>query len=171
MKTLNKKQCIADANDVFSYIDSDFRNWKTNKLVESKNGDILVVHELTEDETFAQMFTDPEKMWLSQSQIIEFCQNRKSELSEWYTFFLFKVSNEFFVAYVLAYPDGYLNAHCRRFSDGIVWYAEHRYRIVIPQLTLKTSEPKTPSDFDSLTISNLEKRIEKLESLFNPKLL
>lgn len=156
-KTTGKK-VIAEASDVFSYIDSDFRNWKTDKKGVKTADMNLSVCELTEDMTFAQMFTKPEDMSLSQEQIIQFCTEHKDKLKQdWYTFFLFKVDSEFFVAGVDVYSDGHLGVRVGQFSRDYVWGAERRRRVVLPQLTLELSAPDTLN----LSLSDtLQKAIE-----------
>ncbi len=174
LKTISeypKAQVIADAKDVFIYIDSDFKNWHTDKTMETKNGNTLYVYEQTEDATFAQIFTEPEKMWLSQEQIIEFCRNHKNDLSpSWYTFFLFKVDSKFFVAYVDVYPGG-LYVRVYEFSYDDVWLAEFGNRFVLPQLISKPldSDPLKLCHCDTLKkrVKALEDMIEKIKSAFN----
>lgn len=116
---------IAQATDVFtSYIDSNFKTWGIDKKGRPTKKVNLQVREMTEDGTFAQIFTDPENMCISQEQIIEFCKNHKEKLSqEWYTFFLFKVDEKFFVARVLVDDRYGLYASVHEFSYGLVWHA------------------------------------------------
>lgn len=173
MKTITiqkkKEQTIANATDVFYYIDSDFKNWKTDKISKLKNGSTLVVHDITENKTFAQIFTDPEKMWLSQGQIIEFCRSHKDELSKnWYTFFLFKVGDDFFVARVVVNSGGFLYADVYRFSNDSVWDAGRGRRVVIPQLIPKPLDKETLSPLEILTLESRLKNVEQfLREHFN----
>ena len=158
MKTItlqNKKESlIANANDVFTYIDSDFKKWHTNEVTEPKNGNTFEVHNLEKDSMFAQIFTDPENMWVSQGQIIEFCKNHEDELSKnRFTLFLFKVKSKFFVVHVLVNPDG-LSVGVDEFSDTYVWYAEYGNRFVLPQLTFRNSESETLNHSDSLALES-----------------
>ena len=55
---------------------------------------------------------------------------------------------------------GELMAYVRRFSDGRVWYAEDRHRVVVPQLALKSSELSLSSS-DTLSIANRVKSLEE----------
>lgn len=130
------KETIANANDTFVYIDSDFKNWNTSVHGTKTKAIELAVCELTENSIFAQMFTKPDEMALSQEQIIDFCKNHKDKLvQDWCTFFLFKVGNKFFVAGVCVDPGGlFVNVH--EFSRGRVWNAEVGDRFVLPQLSL-----------------------------------
>ncbi len=148
--------------DLFtSWFDSDFENYKTD--VKGKNTKELKVEvrELTEDSTLKDIFnsisTDTDSLVLSQGQIIDYVKNHKDFLTDWYTFFLFKVSDEFFVAGVRVDGGGRLAVGVNRFSYDDVWGAEFRLRIVVPQLALKNSES---SPLDTLT---LESAIEKVK--------
>lgn len=149
-----KPRYIAEASDIFYYIDSDFKNWGTDKDDNTPWHTTVEVKEITKDGTFAQIFTDPEKMCLSQGQILEFCRNHKKELRQdgYATFFLFKALDEYFVAYVYVYSGG-LGVYVRRFSyDPVFWRAQCRRRIVIPQLKSIPLETVALSSSDSLTL-------------------
>lgn len=163
---------ITEASDVFTgYIDSDFKNWKTDVLSEKTSEAKISIFDLTENKTFAQIFTDPEKMCMTQAQIIYFVKNHKDLLRTdgYATFFLFKVGNEVFVAGVYFYGGGRLGVDVLRFSRGDVWGAENRHRIVVPQLALESSEtePLTPSYSDFLTLERIEKKLDLLLKHFN----
>ena len=131
---------IADADDVFpGYIDSDFVNYKTNIPGQPTKETPVQVFEMIKDGTFAQIFggfgENLDRLCLSQYQIIRFVKDYEKWLrADGYgTFFLFKVGNEFFVAYVHRY-DGGLEVDVRRLSLDYVWSAEFRLCIVVPQL-------------------------------------
>lgn len=131
---------IADAKKVFSHIDSDFKNWGLNVAPEFTDMTDIAVLEQDTDLTLAQIFTRPDEMCMTQAQIVEFCKSHKDLLNrDWYTFFLFKVGDEFFVAYVDVYGD-VLYVDVRQLSYGNVWNAEYRLRIVVKQLALKNLE-------------------------------
>ena len=137
-------ETIAQATDLFTgYIDSDFRNWGCDVKSEPTKTTQVFVHEMIKDGTFAQIFNgmsdDLNSLCLTQSQIIQFVKKHRKWLrTDGYgTFFLFKVGEEFFVAYVSFYSGGRLEVRVARFSYGRVWYAALRRRIVVPQLTLK----------------------------------
>lgn len=163
MKTLHQNitlpettgtQTIAQATDVFYYIDSDFKAWGTDKKGTENKPLEVTVCELTENMTFAQMFPKIEEMTLTQEQIIEFCKTHKDKLQkDWYTFFLFKVGEEFFVADVYVDPGG-LDVYVSRFSRDNVWVAENRHRIVLPQLALKHVDPVTLRNSDSVSLES-----------------
>lgn len=156
----NPHEYIANATDVFSYIDSDFKSWNTN-IGEDTDSEIssCSVSELTENKKFSDIFTDPEHMYLSQKQVIDFCRNHKDQLSENYTFFLFKVGTELFVASVYVRSGGGLGVDVNRLSDGRVWSAERRHRVVFPQLT------PHPLDSDSLTPRSSDTVESKLDRI------
>ena len=142
---LKGTRTIAQAPELFTgWLDSDFKNCGTDikgsKTKETKETK-LVELEMDKDATFADIFTDPEAMALSQEQILYFVENHKDKLHPdgWYTFFLFKVSNDFFVAHVSRSGRG-LRAFVVRLSRGSVWNADDRRRVVVPQHSLESSD-------------------------------
>lgn len=135
-------ETLAQAKKTFpSGIDSDFKNWKLDVSAEATEETQVQVHEMVKDATFAQMFgslgNDLDKLCMTQHQIKTFCEQHSTWLrTEGYgTFFLFKVEDQFFVAYVNVYSDG-LYVRVRRFGDDRVWSAEYQHRLVSPQLTV-----------------------------------
>lgn len=139
-------EIIAEAGDLFKgYLDSDFVNWNTNVKGNPTEAQNVQVHEMTKDGTFKQIYgglgTDLNALCLSQAQIIQFVKNHRKWLrTDGYgTFFLFKVGDEFFVAYVFVHSDGSLDANVGRFSYGSVWFAVGRFRFVVPQLALASA--------------------------------
>lgn len=140
------EQVIAHASDVFSWIDPDFENWKTNVSVKGTTlPTTFDIYELTEDKTLAQIFTDPKKQFMTQSQIIEFCKNHKDQLRDdgYGNLFLFKVDKKFFVVSVYVRSVGKLRASVRHLDNDSVWYTECRRRVVIPQLPLESLESES----------------------------
>ncbi len=134
-------ETLATAKETFkSGIDGDFKNWGTNKPGVSTEDTAVQVHEMVKDATFAQMFgslgTDLDKLCLTQAQIKNFCKKHPNWLRKdgYATFFLFKVEDQFFVAFVYVYSDG-LNVFVFRFGYDFVWFAECSLRLVVPQLT------------------------------------
>jgi len=118
---------------LFDYTDSDFANWNLNDIGKPKPKTELSVLELTETMTFKQMFTHPEKMTLTQEQILEFVKNYKFDDKTY--FFLFKNRDKFFVARVLLLLDGELKVVVNRFERDHIWIAGSRFRVVVPQTT------------------------------------
>lgn len=142
---LKGTKTIADSK-LFNFIDSNFKNWGIDTLGKhiKKIGTFeqnLEVLEMDEEATFKDIFTNPEKMVLTQEQILWFVENHKDKLRKnWYgNFFLFKVNGECFVAVVDVFGDGQLRVAVVRFSGDGVWSSEVRLRVVVPQLT-----PSTP---------------------------
>jgi len=133
-------ETIANAKDIFkSGIDSDFKNWGTDKPGQATEETAVQVHEMVKDATFAQMFgslgTDLDKLCLTQHQIKKFCKKHANWLrTDGYgTFFLFKVEDQYFVANVNVRGDG-LRVYVGRLESGYVWGAEGLRRVVVPQL-------------------------------------
>lgn len=137
---------IAQAADVFTgYLDSDFKNWKTDKPSSPTAAQALSVYEMRKDATFKQMYdslgADRDALCLTQAQIIEFCKKHRDKLRQdgYATFFLFKIDRpegkgpEYFVACVDVDERG-LGAVVYRFDGPGVWGAGGRRRVVLPQL-------------------------------------
>lgn len=152
-------ETLAEAADVFtSWIDSDFKNWNTNKPGITTKEQAVDVHELIQDATFAQMFgslgTDLDKLCLTQAQIKNFCKKHPNWLRTdgYATFFLFKVEDQFFVARVDVQSAG-LRVSVHRFEYDRVWDAEDSRRMVVPQLETQELNPasSTLKSFDSYT--------------------
>ncbi|MCX6763789.1 MAG: hypothetical protein NTZ97_03620 [Candidatus Moranbacteria bacterium] len=139
-------ETLADAKDVFAYIDSDFKNWGLDKKASATGKTPVQVFEMSEDATFRQMFnsfsTERKKLCLKQSQIKKFVKKHSKWLRTdgYATFFLFKkdetkdADDNFFVAYVHFYSGDKLEVNVNRFENDIVWSAEVRRRLVVPQL-------------------------------------
>ena len=141
IETCDGTQTIATAKKTFkSGIDGDFENWGTNKPGNSTQKTSVQVHELVKDATYPQMFgsfgTDLDKLCLTQHQIKLFCEVHKDWLRKdgYATFFLFKVDEQFFVAYVYVSSDG-LHVSVRRFERDRASGTGRSHRVVVPQLT------------------------------------
>lgn len=133
-------ETLAEAGDVFAYIDPDFNNWGCNIPTQPTQDVDVEVRELINDGKFTQIFgsfdVDLEKLVFTPAQIKSFAKNHRDWLRTevWATFFLFKVGNEFFVVRMYVDGDGRLMVDVFRFSRDRVWDAESRLRIVVPQL-------------------------------------
>ena len=133
-------ETLADANDVFGYIDSDFKNYGTDEPGIPTNKTPVRVHEIVKDATFVQIFGslsgDLNKLCLTQAQIKYFCMKHRTWLCTYGygTLFLFKSKNTFFVAGVGVNSGDTLEVNVDRLEDSHVWHAENRRRVVVPQL-------------------------------------
>jgi len=119
-----------------SYIDNDFKNWGLDKRTKATPKTDLFIYEITEDAIFKEMFTgDLDKLVMTQSQIIDFCDKYLSKLikDSYRTFFLIKENNEYFVVSVSVNSFD-LYVYVVRFENDFVWSAECQHRIVVPQL-------------------------------------
>ncbi|MEK9131331.1 MAG: hypothetical protein AAB447_00280 [Patescibacteria group bacterium] len=135
------KKTLAKADKLFTgYLDDDFKNWGLDVEAPPTKPMNVTVHQLVKDGDFSKIFgglsDNLDSLCLTQSQIIEFVkEHRKWLRTDGYaTLFLFKVEDEFFVAYVHLYSDGTLGAHVYRFGHDYVWIAGHRRHVVVPQL-------------------------------------
>ena len=135
---------LARATDVFSYIDSNFRNWACDVEGQATEETPVQVYEMVENITLHKMFGDFEveadHLSLTQTQIKQFVKRYPDWLKKGGngTFFLFNVGSEFFVAAVYFFSDGRLGVRARRFSLDRIFLAKKRHRLVVPQLALKS---------------------------------
>lgn len=141
--SVDGKETLANAKDLFAYIDSDFKNWGADEKGSATKETPVCVYEMTKDATFAQMFgslsSDPRKLCLTQSQIIDFVKKYRNWLRTdgYATFFLFESNNQLFVAGVGVGSGGAaLGVGVSRFENSCVWSAAYRRRLVVPQLVV-----------------------------------
>ena len=134
------RKTITQASGVFSYTDSNFKNWGTDVAGRATPATPVAVYEQREDADFAKMFgslaDDPSKLVIEQDQILNFIQKYRNWLRQdgWATFFLFQSGSEFFVALVCCFSGGLLGVRVLRLEYFLVWLAVLRYRLVVPQL-------------------------------------
>ena len=140
LNSVDGKEILADAKDLFMYIDSDFKNYGADEKGLA-TGEIFVhVYGMTKDATFSQMFnslsSDVKKLCLTQAQIKGFVKKYRHWLRAdgYATFFLFESNSQLFVANVHVRSDGGLEVNVRRFEYSLVWRAECCLRVVVPQL-------------------------------------
>lgn len=133
-------EILAEANDVFAFIDSDFKNWGADEKGPEIGETPVRVHEMVQNCTFSQMFgslsSDVRKLCFTQAQIKGFVKKFRRWLRTdgYATLFLFESHDQFFVAFVYVRSDAKLHVFVARFGDSYVWYAECRRRVVVPQL-------------------------------------
>jgi hypothetical protein len=137
LQPTNGSAIIANATDVFNWVDPDFKNWGTD-VSDNPTGQARVrVYEMVKDGNLQKIFCglsdDLNLLCLTQDQIIQFVKKHRRYLrTEGHaTFFLFKVGNEFFVAYVYLHSGGRLEVFVRRFSDDYVWSAGYLLNRVV----------------------------------------
>jgi hypothetical protein len=136
------RQTIAQARDVFSYIDSNFKRWGCDVPSQStKKITPVSVYEMAQDATFSELFGDcgveADHLFLTQAQIKQFVKRYTHWLKTGGngTFFLFKSGDEFFVAAVFLFSDGRIGVRARRFSLDRVFRSRKHHRLVVPQFT------------------------------------
>jgi hypothetical protein len=131
------RKTLADATEVFRYIDSNFEHWNCDLPGARTEETPVQVYEMARDSNFQEIFGSFgaafDRLALTQAQIRQFAQR----YSDWLkkggngTFFLFKVGNEFFVAVVYFFSDGRLGARLRRLTLERIFRAEKRHRLVV----------------------------------------
>ncbi len=135
-------ETIADnGKGVFTgWIDPDFKNYGANGRGQATPETKVQVYEMIEDADFATMFgslnEDTDKLCLTQHQILEFVRSRPDLLTGdgYATFFAFKSKGKLFVVDTGKLGGGPLGAAISRFGYGSKWPAQHRLRVVVPQL-------------------------------------
>lgn len=140
----NGTETLASANDVFTYISPDFRNWGCDKVEQATSEVVVEVYEQIEDATYPVIFGSIDQNFdllaLTTPQIKNFVVNHAEDFlldAEWTCFrFLFKVVDEFFVADVRILRDGTRDVRVTRFLDGSVRHAEYHHRIVVLSHTI-----------------------------------
>ncbi|MFH0891374.1 MAG: hypothetical protein V1867_01185 [Candidatus Falkowbacteria bacterium] len=135
-------ETLADATDVFAWIDPDFKNWGADEPGPATGKTQAVVYEMVKNGTFADMFGslngDIRRLCFTQAQIKLSVKKHRNWLRDdgYGTFFFFQSKGEFFVADVALYSGGRLNVHVLRLENSLVWNAVRRPRLVAPQLAL-----------------------------------
>jgi len=133
---------LSDAVVFPGYVDPDLKRWGCNVVSKAKPETPVAVHDLCDNGTFQQIFggqgVDLDQLCLTPHQIKQFVRTYPEHLHpEGYaTFFLFKVAGKFFVAGIYWRAACRLEVRVRRLSHDDVWYADGRYRVVLPQLAL-----------------------------------
>jgi hypothetical protein len=133
-------EILASANDVFSFISPDFKNWGCDKAELATPEMVVEVYQQVEDAEYLKIFgslnQNLDRLVLTTPQIKNFVVNHAKDYlleAEWTCFrFLFKVGNEFFVADVRILKGGNRAVRITRFLDGTIRHAEYRHRIVVP---------------------------------------
>lgn len=139
LDAVDGKKVLVDAKNLFTYIDSDFKNWGADEPGQSTGETPVEVYEMAKDTTFSQMFGslsgDARKSCFTQSQIKSFVKKYRNWLRTdgHATFFLFESRGQFFVASVVVRSDGF-RVFVSRFERSDVWGAGFRHRVVVPQL-------------------------------------
>jgi len=140
------QETLAQATDVFRYIDRNFEDWKCNRVGRATKETQVQVYEMVTDATFQEMFSGfaaaVGRLTLTQAQIKQFVRRYPDWLKKGGngTFFLFKVGTRFFVAAVYLFSDGRFGVRVRRFALERVFRAHKRHRLVVRISPLLTPE-------------------------------
>jgi hypothetical protein len=131
------QETLADATDVFRYIDSNFERWNCRGDGPPTKETPVQVYEMVRDSTFQEMFggfgVALERLVLTQAQIKQFVRRYFDWLKKGGngTFFLFNAGKEFFVVALYLFSDGRLGARVRRLALERVFRATKRHRLVV----------------------------------------
>jgi hypothetical protein len=137
-------ETLASANDMFSSISPDFKNWGCDKAEPATPDVVVEVYEQIEDADYPKIFgsldQNLDRLTLTTPQIKSFVVNHAKDYlleAQWTCFrFLFKAGSELFIADVRVLSDGNREVRVTRFLDGSVRHAEYRHRIVVPQVVV-----------------------------------
>lgn len=130
-------QTIVKATELFAGIDDHFTEWGLNEP-EPATGEISIdIYKMISDVTAVKAFTeitnDLDKIVLTQSQIIRFCQKYSDQwLTKNYgTFFLTKKRGYYFPVRVLRYnSDNYVFVY--ELGSGAIWGGQSRCNVAVP---------------------------------------
>lgn len=142
------KEILANANEVFAYIDGEFRNPRTDEPGHPTGEALVEVYEVIKDATFEQMLgslgadrrilASVRKLCFTQAQIKSFVKDKKHRnwlrADGYGTFFLFESFSFFFVACVFVNSGGFLRVFVYRLVNSAIWDADDQHRLVVPQL-------------------------------------
>lgn len=109
----------------FEYIDLDFKNWGLDKVEKATTEMKFDILEITENMTFAQMFPNPEKVVMTQAQVLE-CEKQNTES---YTQ-LYIIRESAGRYYVVSASKGEVRVHL--IESNTMWGIQRSRRIVIP---------------------------------------
>jgi hypothetical protein len=131
------QETIAQAGDVFRYVDSNFKHWRCDVAALPTKETAVQVYEMVRNSTFQELFNGfgvaLDSLALTQAQIKQFVKH----YGEWLkkggngTFFLFKIGDEFFVAAAYFFSDGRLGVRVRGLTLERVFRAQKRHRLVV----------------------------------------
>ena len=131
------QETLAQATEVFRYIDRNFERWNCNTAGLPTNETVVQVYEMVTDCTFQEMFDSfgipIDSFALTQAQIKQFTMLYPNWLKRGGngTFFLFKVDGEFFVSAVYFFSDGRVGVRLRGLALERVFRAQKRHRLVV----------------------------------------
>jgi len=135
----DSKSKIYGNNKIFNYISIDFEKPEFNKNSCATSETFVDIYEIIEDAKLAEIFTslncDLDKLVMTQSQIVRFCEKHPTWLHQngYATFFLIRENDEYFVVRVRMNAVG-LGVDVGRLGYVHVCYAEYRHRVVLPQI-------------------------------------
>jgi hypothetical protein len=131
------QETLAQAADIFRYIDSNFEQWNCNLAGPPTKKTPVQVYEMVRDSTLQEMFGEfdvpLDRLALTQAQIKQFAMRYPDWLKKGGngTFFLFEADSEFFVAALYLFADGRLGARVRRLTVTRVFRAKKLHRLVL----------------------------------------
>jgi hypothetical protein len=130
LRPTDGQETLAQAAEVFRYIDRNFEHWNCNTAGLPTKETLVQVYEMVRDSTLQEMFGSfglpLDSLVLTQAQIKQFTMLYPDWLkrSGNGTFFLFKVGGEFFVSAVYFFSDGRIGVRLRGLTLERVFRAQ-----------------------------------------------
>jgi hypothetical protein len=131
------QEILAQATEVFRYIDRNFEHWNCNTRGLPTKETVVQVYEMLRDSTLQELFGSfgipLNSLALTQAQIKQFARLYPNWLKKGGngTFFPFQVGSEFFVSAVYFFSDGRIGVRVRGLTLERVFRAQKRHRLVV----------------------------------------
>jgi hypothetical protein len=137
LRPTNGQETLAQATEVFRYIDRNFEHWNCNTAGLPTKETVVQVYEMVRDSTLQEMFGSfdipIDFLALTQAQIKQFARLYSNWLKRGGngTFFLFKVGSGFFVSAVYFFSDCRIGVRVRGLTLERVFRAQKRHRLAV----------------------------------------
>jgi hypothetical protein len=131
------QETLAQATEVFRYIDRNFVHWNCNMAGLPTKETVVQVYEMVRDSTLQEMFGSfgipIGFLALTQAQIKQFTILYPNWLKKGGngTFFVFNAGGDFFVSAVYLFSDGRIGVRLRGLTLERVFRAQKRHRLVV----------------------------------------
>ena len=167
-KTTGKK--LIYNSKTFGWIDSDFKNEGLDKAETSRPEQQIRTFKTTDAQTLAQIFTDPEKMYVTQEQI-SYCVEKGLLDKKEYNLFLIKKSDGTFWAVYCHWLSGYgyWRVGANSLTDPYPWSTAPQVFVRDDSLNLEPEE--LPIETLTLPKSKLSDNLQLLLELWILRIL
>ena len=131
------RETLAQATEVFRYIDRNFERWNCNTAGLPTKETVVQVYEMVRNSTLQEMFGSfgipIDFLALTQAQIKQFTMRYPNWLKKGGngTFFVLKAGGDFFVSAVYLFSDCRIGVRLRGLTLERVFRAQKRHRVVV----------------------------------------